>query len=400
MAKRNKRGSLQSRILTWIGALIVGLATLAGAILGGLVEPEETTTGGSGNNNPPVVSVPGNVTNISLGQGFGASRDFWQVYFTAPTGSTDASTYNGGVDTVIVSAINNVQSTLDIAAFEWNLPSLTEAVINAHRRGVRVRMVVDDEHVLEDEDTTIEAVIDAGVPVVDDSRSGLMHNKFMIMDGTTVWTGSMNFTVNGVYRNNNNVMTLRSRRAVEAYQAEFNEMFDTGEFGSSRSAVNGAAFNQDGIPIEVIFSPEDEVVPNLIIYIQQADDIIRFMTFSFTLDEVGQAVLAQADAGVDVQGIFEVRGSRTEFSELPLLWCAGLDIREDGNPFTFHHKVFIIDDHTVLTGSFNISNNATESNDENMVVIQDADIAALYIAEFDRVQSQAGEPPAEDIDCP
>ena len=47
--------------------------------------------------------------------------------------------------------------------------------------------------------------------------------------------GSTNYTVNGSYRNNNNMLAMRSRRAVEAYQAEFNEMFGDHEFGSSRS---------------------------------------------------------------------------------------------------------------------------------------------------------------------
>jgi phosphatidylserine/phosphatidylglycerophosphate/cardiolipin synthase-like enzyme len=124
------------------------------------------------------------------------------------------------------------------------------------------------------------------------------------------------------------------------------------------------------------------------------------MTFSFTLDEVGQALLDRAENGVSVEGVFEVTGSRTSFSELPRLLCAGLPILQDGNPYILHHKVFIIDDELVLTGSFNISSNATEDNDENMVIIRDADLAAQYIAEFGRVQSQATVPPADEITCP
>jgi len=124
------------------------------------------------------------------------------------------------------------------------------------------------------------------------------------------------------------------------------------------------------------------------------------MTFSFTLDEIGETLLARAGEGVDIEGIFEVRGSRTEFSELPRLYCAGLDVREDGNPFTFHHKVFIIDENIVATGSFNFSNNAISSNDENMVIIADPDLAAQYLAEFDRVWLQSAVPDRADITCP
>ncbi len=337
---------------------------------------------------------------IELEQGFGAAKDFWEVYFTAPTGSRDSTTYTGGVDTVIVTAIDAVEQTLDIAAFEWNNPRIQQAVLAAHQRGVQVRMVVDDEHALEDDDGFVEDLIDEGVAVVDDGRSGLMHNKFMIMDGTTLWTGSMNYTINGSYRNNNNVVMLRAPEAVAAYQTEFNEMFIDREFGSSRSAINSANFVQDGVPVQVLFAPEDPVVPTLLGILESAESDIRFMTFSFTLDEVGQTLLARAEAGVNVEGIFEVRGSRTQFSQLPLLLCAGLDVRQDGNPFTFHHKVFIIDDDTVVTGSFNISANATNRNDENVLIIQDQDFAAQFIAEYERMYAQSEVPPADQITCP
>lgn len=348
------------------------------------------------------------VTTIAVEQGFGATKGFWQVYFTNPSGSNDASTYVGGIDDHLVVAIGEVQTSLDIAAFEWNNPWLTDAVLAAHERGVQVRMVVDDEHTIEDnhealedgEEAPFQEIIDAGIPFVDDSRSGLMHNKFMIMDATTVWTGSMNYTMNGTYRNNNNMLTLRSPEAVASYQLEFNEMFEAQEFGSSRSNPDGVTFTQDGTDVQVLFSPEDEPVTALVDAINNAQSSIRFMTFSFTLDEVGQAVLNRANEGISVEGVFEVTGSRTQFSELPRLFCAGVPVLQDGNRYILHHKVFIIDKELVLTGSFNISNSATENNDENMVIIRDADLAAQYLAEFERIQSLGETPPADQITCP
>ncbi|MEL7432950.1 MAG: phospholipase D-like domain-containing protein, partial [Chloroflexota bacterium] len=73
-----------------------------------------------------------------------------------------------------------------------------------------------------------------------------------------------------------------------------------------------------------------------------------------------------------------------------------LDVRQDGNNGTMHHKVFIVDETTVITGSFNFSSNASRSNDENIMIIRDADIAALYTDEFFRVQSIASRP---DVTC-
>ena len=347
-----------------------------------------------------VASAPGEVEELAVGQGFGAEKDFWQVYFDAPTGSSDSATYVDGIDVPLANAINGVQRTLDIAAFEFNNAVLTEAILNAKARGVEVRIVTDDEHGVEDEnDPSLGQFAEAGIPIVDDERSDLMHNKFMILDSTTVWTGSWNYTVNGTYRNNNNALVLRSQRAVQAYQAEFDEMFDRHQFGPTSSTGNGASFTQDGVPIQILFASEDAVAEAILAELQQADTSIRFMTYVMSLDELGQAIIERAAAGVAVQGIFEDRNSTAGWSELPALYCAGLSMRQDGNKYILHHKVMIIDDETVITGSYNFSASAEDSNDENVVIITDPDLAAQYIAEFERRWAEATEVEAGDITC-
>lgn len=343
----------------------------------------------------PVTNVAGQVNIINVAQGFGASKNFWQVYFTAPTGNSNPATYVGGIDGQLAAAINGVQRTLDIAAFEWNLQSLTDAVLAAHRRGVQVRMVVDDEHTIRDGQSTINQLIDAGISVVGDDRSALMHNKFMILDSTIVWTGSWNYSINDTYRNNNNAVALRSQKVVQDYQTEFNEMFVDQEFGptSSENTPN-VSFTQNGIPIQVYYASEDPVVVALIATVGRANKSIRFMNFSFTDYDVAKVIIDRAQAGVTAQGIFETTGSQTEASELRTLFCAGIAARQDGSKYILHHKVFIVDDTTVVTGSFNISSNATRSNDENLIIISDPDLAAQYIAEFDRRWKESKVPTA------
>jgi phosphatidylserine/phosphatidylglycerophosphate/cardiolipin synthase-like enzyme len=348
---------------------------------------------------PPTNPPAANVTPISVGQGFGARKGFWQVYFTAPTGSRDASTYRGGIDEVLAADIGRVQRTLDIAAYEFNSPALTQAVIAARGRGVRVRMVTDNEAGREDEDSTVPQLEAAGVNVVDDARSALMHNKFMILDSTTVWMGSMNYTINDTYRNNNHMVSLRSRQAVQNYQAEFDEMFVQGQFGPrSPSQTPNPFFTLDGIAVATFYAPEDEVIAAIDTTLSGAQRSIRFMTFSFTVDEMGDIIQQRAQAGVQVQGIFERTGSETQFSELTRLFCAGLNVRQDGNPFVLHHKVFIVDDEIVISGSFNISENATNSNDENLIIVTDRDLAAQFTAEFNRRWAEAARPAS--LACP
>ena len=67
----------------------------------------------------------------------------------------------------------------------------------------------------------------------------------------------------------------------------------------------------------------------------------------------------------------------------------GLDVRQDGNSYFLHHKVFIIDERTVILGSFNFSQNAERINDENVLIIDDATLAARFMEEFARVYAQA-----------
>ncbi len=336
------------------------------------------------------VTAESAVTPITVGQGVGAEKGFWQVFFTAPTGSRDASTYHGGIDEIIAGYIDQLQHTLDVAAYEFNSPALTTAILNAHARGVTVRVVSDDHDGLGDSETTLHQLVDAGIPVVTDSRTALMHDKIMILDSTSVVTGSWNFSVNDTYRNNNNALVLRSQDVVQDYQAEFNEMFVDHKFGPTSPAnTPHPEFTQDGDAIGIYFSPEDDVLNQINAALQGAQHQIRFMTFSFTEDPIGQTLIQQAGKGVDVSGIFEKTGSETQFSELTPTFCAGLPVRQDGNPFVLHHKVFIIDGATVISGSFNVSENATHSNDENMIEITDPDLAAQYLAEFDRRWAEA-----------
>lgn len=404
MAKRNTTGSTKTST-TSTGSLLAAIlvlvlfaiSQLTGVdILGVMntatpvatVSPLATRPGGT-----PVASAPGAVSALTFPQGVGAAKDFWQVYFTQPSGSSDASTYVGGIDLALAAALDRAQTSIDIAAYEFNNPVLTQAVLNARARGVRVRVVTDNEDGLGDANTTLRQLEAARIPIVTDQRSALMHNKFVIIDSTEVWTGSWNYTINDTYRNNNNALVLRSQRAVQNYQAEFDEMFTEGQFGpTSRANTPSTTFTQNGVQISTYFAPEDDVVDAMVEAINGAQESVRFMAFSFTLDEVAQALLERAVSGVEVTGIFERTGSETQFSELRPMFCAGLDVRQDGNPYILHHKVFIIDSETVVTGSFNFSSNATNSNDENLVIIRDPDLAAQYEAEYNRRWAEAVRP--------
>jgi phosphatidylserine/phosphatidylglycerophosphate/cardiolipin synthase-like enzyme len=324
--------------------------------------------------------------------------DWWEVYFTNP-GSED-----NYIETALIDYINAAQSTIHIASFEFNLDAVAESLIAAHERGVEVEWVTDDEFGIdadeEDGHGQFAMLEDAGIGVKDDHRGALMHDKFWIFDQSIVWTGSTNITVNGTLYNNNNVIVLKSKAAARIFENEFSEMWDDDAFGpTSPSTVSQQDIVVNGTKIAIRFGSEDEVATYLAELLGTAQSEIRFMAFSFTQDDMGGTILQRAEKGVDVAGIFEARGSETEYSELGAMYCDGLAVRQDGNPRIMHHKVLIIDRHIVVTGSFNFSNNADESNDENVVIVDNAEIAAAYLQEFDRLWAQATDPDPADFPC-
>ncbi len=325
----------------------------------------------------------------------------WQLYFNEPDGAKPSSQYANGIDEILAAAIGETTTFLDIAAFELNSKAVSDAIEAAHERGLKVRIVTDDVHGLHDEGNShLRDLLQAGVPVVDDGRSGLMHNKFVIIDQRTVWTGSLNLTVNGSYRNNNNVLVLHSAHAAAAFQMEFDEMFERGQFGKRSPDDETVSFEFDGGEVSIIFAAEADEISALTGEIAQAERSIRFMTFVFSLEELAQAMIRQANnANFKVEGIFEKRNSTASWSQLPALQCAGAKVRQDGNRYILHHKVIIIDEDTVITGSFNFSSSAAERNDENIVIVRNAAIAGLYLEEWQRLWDAAEELAPDEVVC-
>jgi phosphatidylserine/phosphatidylglycerophosphate/cardiolipin synthase-like enzyme len=241
---------------------------------------------------------------------------------------------------------------------------------------------------------------DAGIEVRTDDRTALMHNKFWIFDQQMVWTGSTNITENGIFDQNNNTLVIYSAELAAIYEAEFQEMWN-GEFGprsTSQLATQNTVVN--GSAIHVIFTSEDHAVEEAIIpLINSAQSSVRFLAFSFTDYPMAKAMVDRAAAGVDVAGVFEKVGSSTDSAELRTLYCAGVPARRDGNGGFMHNKVVIVDERYVVTGSLNFSTNAETSNDENVLIIDNPDIAKLYMQEFERIWSVATDPEPDKFPC-
>ncbi len=312
------------------------------------------------------------------------------IYFTNPN-APHASDYQGGPDEYLASEIDQARLSVDVAAYSLTLWSIRNALIHAQHRGVVVRMVMESDNMDSQE---VQDILEAGIPIVGDQHEGLMHDKFVVIDRTLVCTGSMNFTVSGAYRDNNNMICIHALQAAADYTNEFEEMYLHHLFGSD--AVADTPYPKlivNDIPVEIYFAPDDNVANRIIELIENAQESINFLAYSFTADDIGTAIRKRAQSGIQVAGVMEAgQVASNQGSEYEAFRQAGLDVRLDGNQTgLMHHKVIIIDQNVVITGSYNFSASAEERNDENVVILFNPVIAAQYMEEFQVIYSRASQ---------
>lgn len=336
----------------------------------------------------PTQPVPdGVVQEIPMQVGYGARGSFYEIYFTDPF-NPESKREEGGPDVPLVQAIDNAQVSLDVAAYSMSLRSVRDALLRAQKRGVRVRMVMESTNI---GSAVPQALLDGGIPIIGDNRDGLMHDKFVVIDRSEVWMGSMNFTTSGTYEDNNNLVRIHSSEMAEDYTVEFEEMFERDFFGADAIAKTpNPHLTIDGTMLEVYFSPDDKVAARIVELLRGAQHSITFMAFSFTASDFGKIISQKAKQGLEIHGVMEqeqVKSNKgTQYSYFEK---ASLPVYIDGNDGQMHHKVFIIDNEIVITGSYNFSFSAETKNDENVVIFFDRQIAAEYLSEFARVESEA-----------
>ncbi len=316
-------------------------------------------------------------------------EEWYEIYFTHPR-CADQALRVGGLDETIAEDIRQADRQVDVAAFDLDAQPVLDALIEVAKQGVNVRVVTDSDNA---QLPGISQLRNKGITIVEDERSALMHDKFIVIDGRYLWVGSMNYTSNGVYCNNNNLVRIDSPRLAQNYLTEMDEMYTDKQFGprSPRNTPHETLSIQ-GVLVENYFGPEIELGPIISQTISGADREILFMAFSFTLDTIGDTMLDLAADGVAVKGVFETSGSETMFSYYPIMRDAGLpnlQVVQDGNPRIMHHKVIIVDRETVIFGSYNFSSSADDSNDENILIVHDPRFTRLFVDEFFAVWADA-----------
>ncbi|TNE61802.1 MAG: T9SS type A sorting domain-containing protein [Bacteroidetes bacterium] len=325
-----------------------------------------------------------------------------KVYFTQgidtlaapgiqPNGTDYASTY-----TELITRIQQAQQTIDVAMYNNNRDDLVQALQLARLRGIRIRYIAAQAT------NNYALTPPPGFPVVYGNADALMHNKFLVIDAdlpdaSWVMSGSMNWTVSNMLEDCNNVIWIQDQALARAYELEFEEMWgSTGaqpdlsasRFGDEKTDNTPHQFIIGGRQVESYFSPSDRVTDKLVNTLMTTDHQSVFATFSFTHNTLGNTYTDLHNSGYWIRGIIEnTNDNGTEYNKF---LSNGVPVQGHPGAGLLHHKYAVVDagypsaEPVVITGSHNWSYSAEQNNDENTLILHDADIAAMFQAEFER----------------
>ena len=147
----------------------------------------------------------------------------WEVYFSP----------NGKCTEAIIQELNKAKSTVHVQAYSFTSAPIAKALLNAHKRGVRVEVILDKSQRTQ-KYSSATFLFNVGIPVKIDAAHAIAHNKVMVIDGETVITGSFNFTKAAEENNAENLLVIRDRKLAERYIRNWQEHAQHSEVYSGR----------------------------------------------------------------------------------------------------------------------------------------------------------------------
>jgi phosphatidylserine/phosphatidylglycerophosphate/cardiolipin synthase-like enzyme len=320
----------------------------------------------------------------------------------------------------LVAWLGEARQSLDVALYDVRLPgAVGDAVADALRaaaaRGVAVRIAfnVDGDRSVKPlpppprtEPSLLEAL---GVPLkAIPGDPDLMHHKYAVRDGATVWTGSTNWTLDSWTREENVLLTVASEGIARAYARDFDDLWRRGRVEGSGS-FDVSAVDVEGVPVRAWFSPGrgPELSHRIAKRIGAARRRVRIASPVLTAAPVLAALnQALSEGVVDVAGVCDATQIAQVFGQWRAnehsAWKAPLLARVlSGLPWTgkistpyapgavhdyMHAKVTVADD-VVFIGSFNLSRSG-EENAENVLEIFEPGLAERMAAFVDAVRAR------------
>ncbi len=316
---------------------------------------------------------------------------------------------------LVAAFLDSAQHTLDIAQYDFNLGAATAAIVGdafgrAAARGVRTRFAYNVDHDLPipvppPPEPDVQLI--AALPVDSKPIAGipdLMHHKYVVRDGESVWTGSMNWTDDSWSRQENVVATVHSPALAKAFRIDFDQLWATGDV--ERSGFVDPRWDEG---VRAWFTPGhgEDLSSRIAKLIRRARRRVRICSPVITTGPVlGTLAQVISDRSVDVAGCVDATQIREVVHQwhvdgdvswkLPLLEhliASGAFTGKLSTPYGagtvhdfMHAKVCVCDD-TTFVGSFNLSRSG-EKNAENVLEIEDAALADRLAAYIDGVRAR------------
>ena len=229
------------------------------------------------------------------------------------------------------------------------------------------------------DNSTMPASYKQAIPL---TVQGLMHHKFCVLDSGVVTTGSFNPTFQSNNQDNNDLFIISSPYLAQNYAAEIQYL------AGNAVTTPFPKVMHNGFLIENYFCPRDDCESRILDAMGQAKRSVYFMEYTFTSNPIEGELTTLHRKGLAVEGVIEKFQSANKDTYLSLS-RSGIDVWWDGNPKLMHHKVMIIDNSTVVFGSFNPTAAANTINRENVLIIHDPAIAQKFLEEYVYVKGQA-----------
>jgi phosphatidylserine/phosphatidylglycerophosphate/cardiolipin synthase-like enzyme len=310
--------------------------------------------------------------------------------------------------------LDGAKRSLEVAIYDFDLAPETAALVvkaieGAAARGVAVRLAYNVDHAgpipvpppprTDPETVETLAVPTAAIPGIPD----LMHHKYAIRDGASVWTGSVNWTNDSWSRQENVIAVVHSEAIAKAYRIDFDQLWATGDV--EKTGFVDPRWD-DGVRAWFTPGHGEDLSSRIAKLIRRAKRRVRICSPVITTGPVlGTLAQVIADGTVDVAGCVDVTQIREVIHQwtenrnvswkLPLLEqvMAGPFSGKESTPYGsgtvhdfMHAKVCVCDD-TVFVGSFNLSRSG-EKNAENVLEIEDARIADEVAQFVDAVRAR------------
>jgi phosphatidylserine/phosphatidylglycerophosphate/cardiolipin synthase-like enzyme len=301
----------------------------------------------------------------------------FSLYLSNPKSFYDApDTCRTALCKELLKSINEAECSIDFAMYGIEGQSkIINALKKAQDRGVKIRWVTDFDSKGNSSYPNTKKTMRILPSCNFDLTSDIMHNKFFIIDGKTLITGSANLSNTDMGGLNSNVfIKIKSTEICRIFQSEFEQMYQ-GKFHKEKEAL--ANKSNIKLPnnnvISIYFSPKDKTISNALIpLINGACDYIYVPIFFLTDKNMTNALIAAKKRGVEIKILLDAVAAQNNYSKHKELRTAKIPVKVENWAGKMHQKSMIIDDKTVVIGSMNFSKNGENANDENCIIVQNA----------------------------